>query len=491
MNLKNNYDSADPLSILDYSKELLGKTFEEVLLDFFGEENETFKQVRKQFNNPYRKGSLGNLIEEYFFGYTPNNSPEPDFPEAGVELKVTPYEKTKTGLIRAGERLVLGMIPNNEPISEEFEDSSAYKMLETMLIILYYRNRELNRVEYPIHYSQLVSLNSEILKKDLEIIKSDYKIISEKIKDGRAHELSEADTMYLGAATKGATAKKSSQSQYYNPDVKAKRRAFSLKQGYMSGFINDYILEDAITYDDIVDESVSAETFEEIVINRLKSYKGYSEEQLRKEFDLVESTSKDIHSRLALKILNVNTETADEFLKSNTQVKSIRLEEDGTIKENMSFPAISFLEFAKEEWEESYLYNYFTETRFLYVIYQNINGKYYLEDAMFWHMPLEDLEGLGYKDWLAAQEAVIEGVTFRKSGSRVFNSLPNASETEIFHLRPHADRAAYKIPSLNIEKGNLSKDGDTLPTGDIMTKQSFWLNKSYVKKQIENHQKRS
>lgn len=487
MNLKNNYNPANPLSIEKYSKELIGKTFEEVLLDYYAEDRETFQVVREQFNNPYRKGSLGNLIEEYFFGYMPNNSPEPDFPEAGVELKVTPYQRTKTGLIRAGERLVLGMIPNNEPIPGSFEKSSAYKMLDVMLLILYYRDRELERVQYPIHYSQLVSLNSEILEKDLEIIKSDYKIISEKIKAGRAHELSEADTMYLGAATKGATAKKSYQSQYYNPDVKAKRRAFSLKQGYMSGFINDYILEEAKTYDDIVDEPVSAETFEEIVIDKLKSYKGYSENQLRKEFDLVESKSKDIYSRLALKILDVNTETADEFVKSNTQVKAIRLEEDGSIKENMSFPTISFLDFADEEWEESYLYNFFNETRFLYVIYQKVNGKYYLEDGMFWHMPLKDLEGPGYKDWSAAQKVVIEGVTFRKSGARVFNSLPNPSETELFHLRPHTNKAAYKVPSLNINKGDIQKDGDILPNGDIMTKQSFWLNKSYVKKQIEKY----
>lgn len=227
MDLINKYDEADPVSILNYSKKLIGKTFEDVLLDYFEEENEVFKEIRERFNNPYRKGSLGNLIEEYYFGYTPNSSPEPDFPQAGVELKVTPYERTKTGLIRAGERLVLGMIPNSEPIPSSFEESSAYRMLEVILLILYYRDRELERIQYPIHYSQLISLKSKILEKDFEIIKSDYKIISEKIKAGKAHELSEADTMYLGAATKGATAKKSLQTQYYNPDIKAKRRAFS------------------------------------------------------------------------------------------------------------------------------------------------------------------------------------------------------------------------------------------------------------------------
>src|SRR5699024_10782836 len=301
MELINKYDKTEPLSIEKYSKELIGKTFEDILKDFFEDDVESFLDAREQFNNPYRKGSLGNLIEEYFFGYKPNSSPEPDFPEAGVELKVTPYEKTKTGKIRAGERLVLGMIPNNEPVSDSFKDSSAYQMLELFLLILYYREKEVERIQHPIHYTQLISLNSKILEKDMEIIKSDYKIIINKIKAGKAHELSEADTMYLGAATKGATAKKSYQPQYYNSEIKAKRRAFSLKHGYMSAFINDYVLNEAKTYDNIIDEPVSVETFEEIVINKLKMYKGYSEEQLRKKFGLIDSKSKDIYSRLALK----------------------------------------------------------------------------------------------------------------------------------------------------------------------------------------------
>lgn len=491
MDLIEKYNPTDPLSIESYSKELIGKTFEDVLKEFFKDDEEAFMNAREKFNNPYSKGSLGNLIEEYFFGYYPNNSPEPDFPEAGVELKVTPYEKTKTGKIRAGERLVLGMIPNNEPIPASFEESSAYRMLELMLLILYYRDKDLERVQHPIRYSQLISINSEILKKDLEIIKSDYKIIVEKIQAGRAHELSEADTMYLGAATKGATAKKSLQPQYYNPNVKAKRRAYSLKQGYMTSFINDYILEEAQTYDVIVDEPVSKETFEEIVINKIKAYKNYSEHQLRKEFNLIESKSKAIYSQLALKILDVETETANEFEKSNTQIKAIRIEENGSIRESMSFPAISFLEFAEEDWENSGIYDYFSETRFLFVIFQKKSGEYYLDDAFFWHMPVKDLDGPGKNDWLATHQEVREGVKFRIRGSRIFNSLPSASETEIFHLRPHAGRAAYYVPSLKLEKGDVKKDGDILPNGDIITRQSFWLNKSYVKKQIDIHKKRS
>lgn len=41
------------------------------------------------------KGAIGTVVEESWFGYSPNSDAEPDFPEAGVELKVTPYIYTK------------------------------------------------------------------------------------------------------------------------------------------------------------------------------------------------------------------------------------------------------------------------------------------------------------------------------------------------------------------------------------------------------------
>ena len=49
------------------------------------------------YANKLRKGGLGNLLEEVFFGYKANSNQEADFAEAGVELKVTPYEVKKRG----------------------------------------------------------------------------------------------------------------------------------------------------------------------------------------------------------------------------------------------------------------------------------------------------------------------------------------------------------------------------------------------------------
>lgn len=57
-------------------------------------------------------------------------------------------------------------------------------------------------------------------------------------------------------------------------------------------------------------------------------------------------------------------------------------------------------------------------------------------------------------------------------------------DTEIIHIRPHAQKSAYQLNDGFI-KGNIERDADELPNGEWMTKQSFWLNKQYVLKQLK------
>ena len=63
---------------------------------------------------------------------------------------------------------------------------------------------------------------------DLEIIKKDWELITKKIAEGKAHELSEGDTFYLGACTKGANAL-SVRKQPFS-EIPAKQRAYSFKR---------------------------------------------------------------------------------------------------------------------------------------------------------------------------------------------------------------------------------------------------------------------
>ena len=86
------------------------------------------------------KGAIGTVIEESWYGYHPNSESEPDFPEAGVELKATPYVRGRNGQIRAKERLVCNIINYMEEVEIQSElDQSA----EGVKVATYHKSKGL------------------------------------------------------------------------------------------------------------------------------------------------------------------------------------------------------------------------------------------------------------------------------------------------------------------------------------------------------------
>ena len=138
------------------------------------------------------KGAVGSIVEESWFKYHINSESSPDFKDAGVELKTTPYLKTKIG-IRAKERLVCNIINYMEEHLKSFETSSFWKKCRTMLLLSYEYIDDIPKGDLIISAATLFSFPQE----DLAIIRHDWNRIVEKIKAGKAHEISEGDTNYL------------------------------------------------------------------------------------------------------------------------------------------------------------------------------------------------------------------------------------------------------------------------------------------------------
>ncbi|ADE19459.1 Sau3AI family type II restriction endonuclease [Mycoplasma crocodyli] len=485
------YDETNIKDIYNYSQKLLGKTFLDVLsLNY---ENEDLEDINDYYNNPSNKGSLGNLLEEYFFYYKPNNSELPDFQKAELELKTTPYEINKNKFI-AGERLVISMIPNTNPIEKEFKNSHLEKKLKNVLMIWYLRNRNKKRIEYSIDYIYLYQLYSKLLSKDLTIILDDYNIIVNKITSGNAHNLSESDTKYLGACTKGSSASQILKPQYYNNKVLAKRRAFSLKQSYMTYILNNYIMNnDKEKFDSIFkDEEIIDGNFESKILDKLNFFIGKTEAELYHAFDLNKIIkSKNINRILVNKILGVNSDKSEEFQKANIDIKTIRVRKNGTPNESVSFPKIVIKDFVNKIFENSNEYNYFEKTRFLFVVFkENEEGNYKLAGSKFWNMPINELETIGKKEWELNKKKFLKGVNFKIEYNNlgkliVKNDLPKKSETKIFHLRPHSLKSSYIINGIKYGEGSKT-DMDELINGDKMTNQCFWLNSEYIKKIVED-----
>lgn len=464
------YDETDPISIEEYAKKLIGKSFADVVAEDtvpIGEVGESDSYAAAHEDKSY-KGGLGTLIEERYFHYKANSDDRPDFPEAGVELKVTPYKVNSDGSFSAKERLILTMIDYFKVIDEEFEDSHMWMKARLILLIYYLHEKTIpNRLAYKINYATLFSPP----EKDKKIIMHDFYLIRGKIAEGKAHELSEGDTLYLGAATKAQNS--SDRRKQPSSDILAKPRAFSYKTSYMTYVLNNYIIPGRTTYESIMQDDQDGD-FESYVIRKLDRYKGRTVKELCDEFDIRTDTKpKNLEALLAYRMLGIKGNQAEEFVKANIAVKIIRIGNNDKIKENMSFPAFRFTELVKEEWDDSTFGNYLRDTRFFFVVYKaDSEGEFHLRGGQFWNIPYEDLENEVREVWEKTKRVIKEGLKITYVNGRNINNLPKQSENRVSHVRPHAKNA---------------EDTYDLPDGRRYTKQCFWLNNSYIYSQIDEN----
>jgi len=434
------YDPASPSSIERYAKRLVGRTLREML----AEEAPAVYQTGK--------GRLGDIVERAYFGINPGNISAADFVDAGVELKTTPLKRVGNKM-RAKERLSLQMIDYMSVHREEWESSSFLRKNSLILLLFYLWERDADMLDYVFKIVRLWSFPEE----DLEIIRDDWEKIVAKIRAGRAHELSEGDTMYLAACTKGATgADRREQPFSHKP---AKPRAFSLKASYMNSVIDESLrLEPAVA----VDELKSGRTFEQVIHDRFRPYIGMSADDIADELGVtIRRGAKNFYSILTNRILGIGDKArAAEFEKADVTIRTMRLKPSGMPREAVSFKAFKYLDLVQQEWEDSDLRDDLTR-RFFFVIYQlDRDGVPSLLRTQFWTMPIKDVEIHGRRCFERTAELILEDKA---------DELPRSSENKVCHVRPHGRDSSDTLPT---------------PSGKQVVRKSFWLNQRYLADQL-------
>lgn len=478
MDYKNDtLDRTNPLSIYNYSRHLIGNSLHSLLGDSVINHN------RKG------KGGLGQMVEELFFNYNVNSNREADFAEANVELKCTPLLKSKSDdSYRIKERLVCTMIDYFEIVDTPFEDSHLISKCRLMLLLFYLHVSGRAIYDYEFIFRVLWQLP----EKDLLLIKKDYQTIADKVKRGEAHLLSEGDTIYLGASRKGQKGDKP-QTQP-NSEVKANKRAFSLKPAYMRYILNHVIKSGNNCFTNykgggkpnfelVSSAELRNDTFENLIVKRFAPYVGKNYVQICDMLDISAYQSKskyaDVSSLIASNSESKRLSGAEEFIKSGIVMKTIRLRNNGMPKESMSFKNIDYCEvYENDDWIESELYEIFTN-RFMFVVFKPVPGEeivvhnrvthkreteqsYVLDSVFFWTMPQEDLN-TARQYWENIRQAVI-------SNNIAANAFWSIKDHRKFHVRPKA--------KIKVDKG-------VNPNGGECDKYCYWFNAEYVKRIIE------
>lgn len=174
-------------------------------------------------------------------------------------------------------------------------------------------------------------------------------------------------------------------------------------------------------------------------------------------------------------MFNVKSELdkTDEFQKANIVPKTIRIEENGRIKECISFPSFEFTGIVEQNWETSDLKEQFETIKYVFFIFKCESGEYVFRDIKIWNMPEMDIQIWVMDMWKKTYNTIKAGniVRYTKDGKRKTNFV-GSSENRVCHVRPH---------------GRDSKDTFKLPVADKLigateyTKHCFWINNSYIK----------
>ena len=431
------------------------------------------------------KGGLGQTVEYNHFDYEPNSDQEPDFRKIGAELKCTPLKQLQDGSMVSKERLVLTIIDYQKEALIKFDESSFWHKSKLMLLMFYLHEAGKDYLDYIFRIIRYWEFPAE----DLKIIEGDWMIIHQKIASGHAQDISEGDTLFLGACTKGSKGQANKRKQG-DDDELADQRAYALKSAYINSIIFDSLFHPEMCAKmEISERQLKAwrekfsfrgdaqnavhiedyqagETFEQVIERKFSRFYGRSIAEIELLLGVNIGEGKALNYNLCRAILGVKTAKIAEFEKADLQLKTINLNPNGVLKESMSFKNVYYCDIVNEEWEDSYWYETISK-RFLFVVFRksadNVKRNAVLERVIFWAMPVKDYPVV-QRFWEDTKVKVALGdyVHFIKS-----------SENPICHIRP---------------KGADSTDLMKTPQGTWEKKKCYWFNRQYVLSSILNEQ---
>jgi DNA mismatch repair protein MutH len=441
------YDAGDSTAIEQQGRRLINRRVGELVDVLAGERQGT-----------YTKGSVGRYVETYF-GLDASSEAGPDFAEAGVELKTVPMLRKGSGPYTAKERTFITAIDYMSIVEQVFDGSPLDLKTRSTLYVFYEW-----RAEVPIaDFKVLGVLLHERDELDELMLRELHQHVKDAVRTGRAHELSEGDTWGVGAATKDAGRR--TVPQPFGSE-RARRRAFAYKPLYTTRLwqlAKHRAAEEAASSG--LPESLAA--FATEVDEKVRAWRGVTVAALVRDLAPDKNpAAKNIVSVVSRRLLgSEGRRDVEAFDRLGVTIRTIRVD-PGTFlpHEDVSFPAFDPLALAEEEWESSSLLPLVSSLYFMVFVAQQDEGVLdaRLLGGFFWRPGTDELTTMG-REWEALRRA------FAASEPE---ARPQASETDILHIRPHAQNKHDTLP---------------LPSGRPFVRSSFWLNRDFVGRLVATH----
>jgi len=440
------YDLGDASAIERQARRLVNRPVGELVDVLAGEQQGT-----------YTKGSVGRYVETYF-GLDASSEAGPDFVEAGVELKTVPLHR-KGGPYTAKERTFITAIDYATVADQMFDGSPLDLKTRSTLYVFYEWRPEVSIAEFKV----LGVLLHERDELDELMLHELHEHVQDAVRSGRAHELSEGDTWGVGAATKDAGGRWVDQPFSSEP---ARRRAFAYKPAYTTRLwqlAKHRAAQDAVA----VGLPDSLAGFAAEVADKVQARRGVSVAELVQELAPdKDPTAKGIVSGVSRRLLgSEGRRDVEAFERLGVTIRTSRVDPVTFLPhEDVSFPAFDPRELVEQEWESSDLLPLVSSLYLM--VFVAVPTESVLDARLlggfFWRPGTDELARMG-REWEALRRAFADSRPEER---------PQASETEILHVRPH---------------GRDKRDTLPLPSGRPYVKSSFWLNRGFVGRLVTEH----
>jgi DNA mismatch repair protein MutH len=203
-----------------------------------------------------------------------------------------------------------------------------------------------------------------------------------------------------------------------------------------------------------------------LVIEKLKKYLGFSINQFKTKVGL-ETKSKNVNNLVINKICDIE-EITEIINYSNIRIKTVSVENNRVV-ESMSFPAFKFKDFLSQSWEETEIYTLLKEG--LIVCFFVLKDNEFVFDSVKFWIPTPGDFKEAKRIWDITKNIIISGNIVTSKDQIRKTNFPKIKDSFFVHVRPHARNAkdTYELPTPDLETGNKK-----------YTKQSFWINASYL-----------
>ena len=196
----------------------------------------------------------------------------------------------------------------------------------------------------------------------------------------------------MAACTKGADSKVLT--EQYNSSIKAKPRAYSFKQSFMT-YLYRNLVHNLAPYSPLIsEEEWMKNPLEEIYKEKMSVYHGLTQNQLCRRFG-ISSKAKQLNFMLCQKMLGISgcSKATTEMEVAGIIFRTITIDKNGKPTESMPFKSFEFEELINTPWDESVIRDDFVDLKLMIFVFKEINGVISFDRIHFWNAPNSVVDG--------------------------------------------------------------------------------------------------